>query len=255
MHLTKRRFFILVISVVVSGVVLFQYESSRVATLKERYPAVHYRGQNEAPLITLEKTRPPGWVSLGGISRFAVDAIVVSEDWAFFQHKGYDPNQIREAIKEDWEDGRYARGASTITQQVVRNVFLAKKKTLWRKAEELSLSVLLEKKTSKRRILEIYLNVAEWGEGVFGIRAASAYYFHKAPSGLTAKEGAFLAMLLPSPIRYGVSFRDRHLTDYAQDTVESILDKMVQAHDLTADERRQQELIPLSFSEPTLFRK
>lgn len=200
-----------------------------VALLKNHYPVVHYQGKGQPPRVTLASRRPPGWVPLSAVSPKAVGAILVSEDWAFYQHRGYDWNQIKESFQENWKARRFVRGASTITQQVARNVFLSKDKNLWRKARELAVAVELEKQLKKRQILEIYLNLAEWGEGIFGIGAASQYYFHKPPSELDAKEGAFLAMLLPSPQRYSVSFQRRQLTRYASRTIDSILKKMVQA--------------------------
>jgi monofunctional biosynthetic peptidoglycan transglycosylase len=237
-----------------------------VSVLKTRYPVVHYEPCVETPAqcaqalkrgrhpesgatVTISRLRPSSWVSLGEVSKVAVGAILVSEDWAFYQHKGYDANQIKEAIREDWEEGRFARGASTITQQVARNVFLDKDKNLWRKVKELILAVRLEQALGKRRILEVYLNIAEWGEGIFGIRAASRHYFGKDPSELTAREGAFLAMLLPSPKRYSQSFRAHKLTDYARETMDAILGKMAQAHYLTDDERDGQVAATLSFEE------
>jgi monofunctional biosynthetic peptidoglycan transglycosylase len=218
-----------------------------VSVVKTRYPVVRYQGKKQPATVTISKLRPSGWTSLGEVSKVAVGAIVVSEDWAFYQHKGYDANQIKEAIKEDWEEGRFARGASTITQQVVRNVFLDKDKNLWRKVKELILAVRIEESVGKRRILEIYLNIAEWGEGIFGIRQAARHYFGKDPSQLTAREGAFLAMLLPSPKRYSQSFRVRKLTAYARETVESILGKMTQARYLTEEERAAEMSAALSF--------
>lgn len=197
--------------------------------LKSHYPVVVYKGPKEPIDVTFTKLRPSSWTSISDIPKPVVGAVVVSEDWAFYQHKGFDVNQIKEAIKTDIEKGRFARGASTITQQVAKNVFLSREKTLLRKAKELYLSVQLEKKLTKSKILEVYFNVVEWGEGVFGIRAASELYFDKEPSLLTAKEGAFLAMLLPSPKKYSQSFRDKQLSPYARKTVRSILQKMIQA--------------------------
>jgi monofunctional glycosyltransferase len=218
-----------------------------VRMLKLQFPVVQYRGPEVPPTVSFQKTRPRMWTSLAEVSRAAVGAIIVSEDWAYYQHSGYDMNQIKEAFHEDWEEKKFARGASTITQQVARNVFLTKEKNLWRKAKEFYLAIKLDEIVGKRRTLETYLNIAEWGPGIFGIRAASHYYFSKEPSVLTAKEGAFLAMLLPSPVKYGQSFRKKRLTDYAEDTVESILSKMTQAHYLTEDERILQANTPLPF--------
>jgi monofunctional biosynthetic peptidoglycan transglycosylase len=225
------------------------HEFPDVSVLRTRYPVVHYEGPTQPPTVTISKLRPSSWVGVGDVSKVAVGAILVSEDWAFYQHKGYDPNQIKAALKEDWEEGRFARGASTITQQVVRNVFLDKDKNLWRKIKELVLSVEIEESVGKRKILETYLNVAEWGEGIFGIRAAARHYFDKEPSALSAREGAFLAMLLPSPKRYSQSYRAKRLTDYARDTVDSILVKMTQAHYLTEEQRALEAGAPLPFEQ------
>jgi monofunctional biosynthetic peptidoglycan transglycosylase len=222
-----------------------------VAVLAKEYPIVIYRGPDEPPLVELKKDRPPGWVSLGSISRPGQGAIVVSEDWAFFQHEGYDPNQIQEAFKKDWERGKFSHGASTITQQVVRNVFLTKEKSIIRKLKELYLARKLNDTVSKRRVLEVYLNIAEWGEGIFGIGPAARLYFSKTPDQLTAREGAFLAMLLPSPTRYGQSFRKHELTPYSRKIVNSVLEKMVQAQYLPPEELNAQRSTPFSFEDAT----
>lgn len=241
---------------IVAGLALFTayaiYDafSHDVSVLKTQYPVVHYKGRGKSTDLTLEKRRPAHWVSLGGVSRVAVGAILVSEDWAFYQHEGYDVNQIKEAIKEDWEAGSFVRGASTITQQVARNVFLDKDKNLWRKLKELIVAVQMEEELGKRKILEVYLNVAEWGEGIFGIGKASYHYFGKHPSQLTAKEGAFLAMLLPSPKRYSQSFRNKRLTPYARKTVNRILLKMTQARYISDEQRAQAASAPFPFENP-----
>lgn len=227
----------------------FRTEFPDPSVLKTSFPIVHYRGLKDPVEISVVSGRPANWVAIGDVSKAATGAIIVSEDWAFYTHKGYDANQIKEAIQEDWEQRRFARGASTITQQVVRNIFLSKDKNLWRKLKEFYLAIQVEKSLSKRRILEIYLNIAEWGEGIYGIGPASRHYFGKAPSQLTAKEGAFLAMLLPSPKRYSQSFRARRLTDYARETIDSILSKMTQAHYLTEEERQVERVHPLAFEQ------
>jgi len=128
-------------------------------------------------------------------------------------------------------------------------VFLSRDKTLWRKFRELVLALRLEKELGKKKILETYLNIAEWGPGIFGIGPAANYYFHKSPAELNAKEGAFLAMLLPSPIRYGQSFRKKQLTPFVVSSIRSILKKMVQAGFLTDEERVQVAAIPFGFEE------
>lgn len=177
---------------------------------------------------TITKKRPANWVSLKEMNYTAAHAIVVSEDWAFYGHSGYDLGQIKKAAVEAVE-GERTRGASTISQQVVKNLFLSPEKTLSRKFKELLYSTYMERNVSKEKILETYLNIAEFGPGIYGIKAASRHYFKKSPKELTAREGAFLAMLLPSPKRYGESFRKGQMTEFAQKTVDDILEKMVVA--------------------------
>ncbi len=250
----RREFWILLVIFlgVVFSTLLISYRAFRnhlpsVRVLRSQYPVVDYQGASVPTQMHWAKIRPHGWVKISRISKIAVAAIVVSEDWAFYQHKGYDLNQITEAFKLDLKRRRFARGASTITQQVVKNLFLGQEKSLGRKIKEVVLSVQLEETLKKSEILEIYLNIAEWGEGLFGVGAAAQFYFKKDPSDLTAKEGAFLAMLLPSPKRYSRSFFKRRLTHYAQETVQSILDKMVQAGYLSEESRQGLEFLPLSF--------
>lgn len=208
-----------------------------VTILKTHYPVVRYLPEEKRAEVKLQAERPRSWVPIKSVSKVALGAIVVSEDWAFFQHAGYDANQLQIALQEAWEKGKLGRGASTITQQVVKNVFLTNERSLTRKGLELYLSVKLDEILSKYKILEIYINIAEMGPRIYGIGPAAYYYFKKSPSELNAREGAFLAMLLPSPIRYGQSFREKQLTRFARRTIESILDKMVKAQYLSSEER------------------
>ncbi len=229
------------------GYSFFTSEFPDPGILRTQFPVVKYFGPKQPFDIVVNKVKPATWVSIGSIAPEAVAAIIVSEDWAFFSHPGYDARQIKFALQEDLQAGHFARGASTITQQMIKNVFLDQDKKLWRKIKEFILAVQAEKKLGKRRILEIYLNIAEWGEGIFGIGAASQFYFHKNPSQLTAREGAFLAMLLPSPKKYSQSFRNKQLTSYARETMNSILDKMVKAQYLNETESHIAKSSTLSF--------
>ena len=219
----------------------------RLKDLKTQYPHVIYHGPKLPFEIEVKKDRPASWVSLDEVSKRAQSAILISEDWAFYSHPGYDEKQIRAAIEEGVESGKMKRGASTITQQVVKNVYLSPKKSLIRKIREIWLATKVEKVLGKKRILEVYLNIAEWGEGIFGIERASQYYFQKSASQLTAKEGAFLAMLLPSPKKYSISFRKKQLTGYARKTVRSILNKLVSAKVLTSEESKSEWRQPFPF--------
>lgn len=228
------------------------YTLPPVAELKDRFPVVTLQKKGEPVKVTIEAKRPAGWTSLGEIPRAVVGAVVVSEDGTFFQHDGYDTDALKAAIKEDLERKSFAFGGSTITQQVVKNVYLQKQKSLIRKAKEFYLAIQLDKAADKKRILEIYFNIVELGDGIYGIRQAARHYFQKPPSELTPKEGAFIAMLLPSPKKYSVSFRKQELTRFAQRTINSLLARMAQAGYITADERDLWKSTPLSFERAAL---
>lgn len=187
----------------------------------------------------LSPVRPSSWVKLDKISYVARWAIIVSEDWAFYEHKGIDFRQLKIAIEESIEEGELTRGASTITQQVIKNLVLSPKREISRKLKEVILAYQLEKNLSKDQILEIYLNFVELGGGIYGIKNASFYYFNKHPKDLTAKEGAFLAMLLPSPKKYSQSFYDKELTSFAKEQIQSILIKLRQAKVINETERKE----------------
>lgn len=138
------------------------------------------------------------WVPLSHISPWLRQAVVNSEDARFFEHEGIDVEQTKIAITTAVEDGRFRRGASTITQQLAKNLWLGEQRTLWRKLREAILARRLER-LGKRRILELYLNVAEWGDGIYGADAAARVWFNKPASELLPEESAVLAAMLPAP--------------------------------------------------------
>ncbi len=141
------------------------------------------------------------WRSLNRISPDLVDAVIAAEDARFCEHSGFDFEAIQDAI-EDNADGRRGRGGSTISQQTAKNVFLWSGRSWIRKGLEAGYTVLIETFWSKRRIMEMYLNVAEMGPGVYGAEAASRYWFDKSASELTRQEAARLAAILPNPREY-----------------------------------------------------
>lgn len=142
------------------------------------------------------------WVSYGGFSDHLKKAILLAEDAAFFSHQGVDLFELKEALKEDLEKGRFKRGASTITMQLARNLYLSPDKSLLRKGREIMIAFEMERLLSKRRIFEIYLNVVEWGPGVYGAEMAARHYYSKSAASLNLLEAATLAALLPSPLAY-----------------------------------------------------
>lgn len=198
--------------------------SGQIKSLENHF--VSYKFENEKVTYKIVSKKPKNWVSFKDINYTAAHAIVVSEDWAFYNHSGYDMNQIKDAVSEATQGGR-KRGASTISQQLVKNLFFTNQRSLHRKFKELASSIVLERNLTKERILETYLNVVEFAPGVYGIHDAAKFYFGKKPKDLTAKEGAFLAMLLPNPKRNMESFKQGKLTDFGKKTVNQILDKMV----------------------------
>ncbi len=189
---------------------------------------------------TRVKTPPPHWIPLSQISKKIQGAIISSEDGKFFLHPGYDLEQLRDAINDSFVRKKKMRGASTITQQLVKNLFLSKDKTFGRKITELVMTLMIEKHADKKKILETYLNIIEYGKGLYGIDEASRYYFNKKPSQVTAREAAFLAMLLPSPTKYSKSFKTKILTNFANRMIESILLKMKQGGYIGEEEYAEQ---------------
>jgi monofunctional biosynthetic peptidoglycan transglycosylase len=142
------------------------------------------------------------WVPLSRISINLQRAVIAAEDASFFSHEGFDWEGIRDAALDNLEAGEMKRGGSTITQQLAKNLYLSSERSLFRKAHEALITRLLERDLTKKRILELYLNVAEWGRGVYGAEAAAQHHFGKSAAALTADEAAWLAAMLPAPLRY-----------------------------------------------------
>jgi monofunctional biosynthetic peptidoglycan transglycosylase len=142
------------------------------------------------------------WVPYSKISPYLIKAVLIAEDDKFWNHEGFDYEAIQKAIEKDLKAKKFKFGGSTITQQLARNLFLSPEKSLTRKFSEAVITWRMEKVLSKKRILELYLNVAEWGEGVFGAEAASRHYYGKSSSELSPEEAARLAAILPNPRRY-----------------------------------------------------
>ncbi len=142
------------------------------------------------------------WMPLSRISPHLRHAVVAAEDASFFTHEGFDWEGIKEAAKYNLEAGEFKRGGSTITQQLAKNLYLSSERSLFRKAREALITRSLEQHLTKKRILELYLNVAEWGQGVYGAEAAARHHFGKSADDLTVDEAAWLAAMLPSPRRY-----------------------------------------------------
>lgn len=206
----------LAIGVIVFEAIMF----FRISRLRSENPvttsliearAAEAKGRGEQP------KRIQVWVTLDQISPNLQRAVLAGEDTNFSTHNGFDYKAIQkawdhafaEAAKEAQKEGEnddwlpnlpdFKRGASTISQQLAKNLYLSSRRSFFRKGQEALLTVFLERNLSKRRIIEIYLNVIEWGDGVYGAEAAAQYYFHKSAATLTANQAAFLSAMIPNP--------------------------------------------------------
>ena len=142
------------------------------------------------------------WVPYARISEHLKRAVVAAEDAKFLDHEGFDWEAIQKAMQKNERRGKVVAGASTISQQLAKNLFLSGSRSWLRKGQEAVITWMLERTLSKRRILEIYLNVAEWGEGVFGAEAAARHHFGVPAAALTPEQATWLAAILPAPRRY-----------------------------------------------------
>ena len=165
------------------------------------------------------------WVSYERISPHLKRAIIASEDAKFVDHEGFDWDGIQKAIEKNQKKGRVVAGGSTISQQLAKNLFLSPSKTPWRKAEEAVLTLMLEAIWSKQRIFEVYLNVIEWGNGVFGAEAAARHYYGISAAQLSPEQAAKLAGMVPNPRLYD---RNRNAPGLARKTA-VILQRMPSA--------------------------
>ncbi len=168
----------------------------------------------------------PDWVPLSEVSPFFVHAVLAQEDAQFFAHEGFLNDAFEAALARNLKEGRFAAGGSTISMQLARNLFLVREKTLSRKVQELVLTWWLEKSLSKPEILELYVNLVEFGPRVYGIGPASRHYFERAPESLSPAEAAFLATVLPSPAKRHRDYERGGLSSWGRARVEQLLRRM-----------------------------
>jgi monofunctional glycosyltransferase len=155
------------------------------------------------------------WVEYRRISTNLKRAVIAAEDAKFVDHEGFDWDGIQRALERNQKRGKVVAGGSTISQQLAKNLFLSGERSVIRKAEEAIITIMLEAVMEKRRILEIYLNVAEWGEGIFGAEAAARHYYGTSAARLSADQAARLAAMLPRPRYYDRNGSTRYLEQYA----------------------------------------
>ena len=191
----------------VAGFVAYYAVYPDVSRLKRENPRktsfIEYREREwkrKGKKVVIQKK----WIPLGRISPYLVKAVLIAEDDKFWHHEGFDFDAIQKAVEKDLKAGKFKFGGSTVSQQLAKNLYLSPSKNPLRKIEEAIITWRIEKNLSKRRILELYLNVVEWGEGIFGIEAASLRYYDKPAEALSAEEASRLAAVLPNPLKYKV---------------------------------------------------
>ncbi len=176
------------------------------------------------------------YVPLKQISPYLQKTIILTEDSNFYNHKGFDWASIEKNAREGWAKGAFKKGGSTITQQLAKNMFLTKDRTFIRKGLEAIITDRIEHTLTKKEILERYLNVVEFGKEIYGVKAAAKYYFKKSPAELDIVESAFLAMVLPNPVKYSQSYYRKELTSFARKRMSRIVEDMFRYHRISQEE-------------------
>jgi monofunctional biosynthetic peptidoglycan transglycosylase len=214
--------------IAIMGVVLYFFYSSmpdfEIMTLEE------FKGAAQKQVLSKlnDKEVSYRWRPLDEISRDFLYTVVMGEDASYFEHSGINYDALINAFAENIKRRKFVLGASTISQQVVKNVFLYPSRTITRKLKELIITRRMEDRFTKNEILEVYLNIAEFGPGIFGVHMASRYYFKKVPQRINAAEGAFLALMLPSPKKYHYSiFKNKYLAARHRRKLRRILKDML----------------------------
>ncbi len=156
------------------------------------------------------------WIPLSRISPYLIKAAIIAEDDKFWKHEGFDFEAIQKAMEKDLKAGKFKAGGSTISQQLAKNLYLTPSKNPLRKGKEAILTWRIERNLSKKRIIELYLNVVEWGEGIFGIEAASRHYYGKSAQALGPEEAARLAVVLPNPRKLNPVGNSRYVAKRAE---------------------------------------
>lgn len=216
---------------------ILQYGNTDLRKMNEPFEYTAY--ENGEPVRTFEIGEAnPSFHPFFGVSRYLPLAIMQSEDAGFFYHNGFIPSAIRESLILDLKERRFARGGSTLSMQLVKNVFLSRNKTVARKLEEMLIVWLIESNrlTTKERMFEVYLNIVEWGPFIYGAAEASHFYFAKEPSALTLGECIFLASIIPKPKHVRYCFDGLQLKPYYTEFYNVIINRLVDRGLVTPEE-------------------
>ncbi len=220
--------------VINQGIKIINYGTADLRKINGNFT---YHPYNSRRPIQVDSANPE-YASLSSLPKHLVDAVVNSEDPNFYYNRGVEPDAIEVSVLQNLKQGRFRQGGSTITMQLVKNVFLTHQKTIDRKLEEFFLVWLLENMhiTSKNRILEVYLNIIEWGPDVYGIGEASKFYFNKKPSQLSLNESIFLAKIIPQPLGFMNRFDDQgNLKESFQKKALTTVDRMARRGNLDVE--------------------
>jgi len=209
------KFLIVLVTLLLSIFIIFQFVYPDVSELKKKNPGktsfMTYREKEwkrEGNKYRINQK----WVPMNAISPFLVKAVLIGEDDKFWSHEGFDYEAMQKALEKDIKAKKFKLGGSTISQQLSKNLYLSPSKNPLRKIREAIITWRMEKALSKKRILELYLNIAEWGDrGIFGIEAASRAYYGKSASALGPEEAARLAAVLPNPRRFNPLGNSRYV--------------------------------------------
>jgi monofunctional biosynthetic peptidoglycan transglycosylase len=196
---------VLILIALMMGDIALNFVYPDVTVLKRHNPKkTSFMAYREAQWARKDKHKhiTQRWVPLKRISPYLVKAVIIAEDDKFWRHEGFDFVAMQKALEKDLAQKKFKAGGSTISQQLAKNLYLTPSKNPIRKIKEAILTWRLERTLSKKRIVELYLNVAEWGDGIFGIEAAARHHYGKPAAALNAHEAARLAAVLPNPIRY-----------------------------------------------------
>ena len=187
---------------------LIKNRPGKTAFMEYREEAWRNQGLNKKIVMS--------WVPLSRVSPYVVKAVIIAEDDKFWSHEGFDFEAMQKALEKDMDNKKFKSGGSTISQQLAKNLFLSPARNPIRKIKEAILTWRIERRLSKKRIIELYLNVAEWGDGMFGVEAAAHRYYGKSPSALSAREAAALAAALPNPRRFNPAGSSRYALSRAE---------------------------------------
>lgn len=204
---------------------------------------IYENGVKKRSILLSEEN--PNYVCTDQVSPYLTNSILISEDGLFFHHKGFLESALRASIIQNIKEKKFARGGSTISMQLVKNLWLSKEKTLARKMEEALIVWLIENKRliSKERMFEIYLNIIEWGPDVYGAKEAAQYYFEKEPSLLSIEEAIFLTSIIPKPKKFKWSFdKEQNLKPYLADYYKLVASKLLKREIIS--EKDTAQLIP-----------